>query len=213
AGVVARSGEPCPASSASWRAVRSTITCRRSRSRCRARRTTSRSCRRCGTVSNREPSRPSLPEHFLSAKCRPRSNVCRKAALREDSSSRLEQGSTMKALVRDRYGPPDVLEVREVEQPVPKVHEVLVRVHAASINDWDWALLQAPPPPLRWIAPMRAILGCDVAGRVVSSGSHVQRWQPGDEVFGDLSRFSSGGFGGFAEYVCAPELALARKPA
>lgn len=57
----------------------------------------------------------------------------------------------MKALIRDRYGPPDVLEVREVERPVPKEREVLVRVHAASINDWDWGLLQRPMLPLRFL--------------------------------------------------------------
>ncbi|MBV8206280.1 MAG: NAD(P)-dependent alcohol dehydrogenase [Acidobacteria bacterium] len=118
----------------------------------------------------------------------------------------------MKALIRDRYGPPDVLEVREIEAPVPKEREVLVRVHAASINDWDWGLLQRPMLPLGR-APRVRILGSDVAGRVAALGSGVQRLALGDEVYGDLSRFGSGGWGGFAEYVCAPERALARKPA
>lgn len=119
----------------------------------------------------------------------------------------------MKALVRDTYGSPDVLEVREVEEPIPKDNEVLVRVHAASINDWDWGLLQAPPFPMRLFTPWVKILGCDIAGRVEAVGKHVQRFQPGDEVFGDLSRFGFEGFGGFAEYVCARENALALKPA
>jgi NADPH:quinone reductase-like Zn-dependent oxidoreductase len=117
----------------------------------------------------------------------------------------------MKALIRDRYGPADVLEVREVERPTPKQREVLVRVHAASINDWDWRLLQGPPLSRR--APRVRILGSDIAGRIAALGSGVQRLQLGDEVYGDLSRFGSGGWGGFAEYVCATERALARKPA
>jgi NADPH:quinone reductase-like Zn-dependent oxidoreductase len=119
----------------------------------------------------------------------------------------------MKALIRDRYGSPDVLEVREVERPVPKQHEVLVRVHAASINDWDWGLLQQPMLPLSRGAPRIRILGSDVAGRVAAVGSGVQRFRVGDEVHGDLSRFGFGGWGGFAEYVCAPERALVPKPA
>ena len=117
----------------------------------------------------------------------------------------------MKALIRDRYGLPDVLEVREVERPVPKEREVLVRVHAASINDWDWELLQRPILPLGR-APRVRILGSDIAGRVAAVGSGAQRFGLEDEVYGDLSRFGSGGWGGFAEYVCAPERALAGSP-
>jgi NADPH:quinone reductase-like Zn-dependent oxidoreductase len=119
---------------------------------------------------------------------------------------------TMKALVRDRYGPPEVLEVREVERPVPRAGEVLVRVHAASINDWDWGLLQGPTIPFSFVAP-KPILGSDVAGRVAASAGGVRRFRDGDEVYGDLSRFGSRGWGGFAEYVCAPERALVPKPA
>ena len=119
----------------------------------------------------------------------------------------------MKALIRDRYGQADVLEVREVERPAPKEGQVLVRVHAASINDWDWGMLQGPTSPLSRGAPRVRILGSDIAGRVAAVGSGVRRFQPGDEVYGDLSRFGLGGWGGFAEYVCAREGALARKPA
>ena len=119
----------------------------------------------------------------------------------------------MKALIRDRYGSPDVLDVREVERPVPKEDEVLVRVHAASINDWDWGLLHQPMLPFSRGAPRIRILGSDVAGRVAVAGSRVRRFRVGDEVHGDLSRFGRGGWGGFAEYVCAPERALAPKPA
>jgi NADPH:quinone reductase-like Zn-dependent oxidoreductase len=118
----------------------------------------------------------------------------------------------VKALIRDRYGPPDVLEVRDVPEPVPTEGEVLLRVHAASLNDWDWGLLQGPTLPIG-NAPPKPILGSDVAGMVVAVGSKVQRFRVGDEVYGDLSRFGRGGWGGFAEFVCARETALARKPA
>ena len=117
----------------------------------------------------------------------------------------------MKALIRDRYGSPDVLEVREVERPVPKPGEVLVHVHAASLNDWDWGLLQGPSIPFSRAAP-KPILGSDVAGRVVELGSGSKRFRLGDDVYGDLSAFGASGWGGFAEYVCAPESALAPKP-
>jgi NADPH:quinone reductase-like Zn-dependent oxidoreductase len=118
----------------------------------------------------------------------------------------------MQALIRDRYGPPDVLEVRDIERPAPKESEVLVRVHAASINDWDWQMLQRPMLALGSNTPRIRILGSDVAGRVAAVGSGIHRFTVGDEVYGDLSRFRSGGWGGFAEYVCAPEAALAPKP-
>ena len=118
----------------------------------------------------------------------------------------------MRALIRDRYGPPDVLEVRDVERPAPREGEVLVRVHAASLNDWDWGLLHGPSLPISRAAP-KPILGSDVAGRVTEVGGGVQRFRVGDEVHGDLSGPGSGGWGGFAEYVCARERALVLKPA
>jgi NADPH:quinone reductase-like Zn-dependent oxidoreductase len=117
----------------------------------------------------------------------------------------------VKALIRDRYGLPDVLQVRDVERPVPRPGEVLVRVHAASINDWDWGLLQGPTIPFMRTAP-KPILGSDIAGRVADRGSGAQRFHVGDAVYGDLSRFGPRGWGGFAEYVCAPERALVEKP-
>jgi NADPH:quinone reductase-like Zn-dependent oxidoreductase len=118
----------------------------------------------------------------------------------------------VRALIRDRYGPPEVLELREVERPAPGEGEVLVRVHAASINDWDWGLIHGPTLPIGRGAPRVRILGSDIAGRIVALGSRVQRFRIGDEVYGDLSRFGSGGWGGFAEYVCARERALVLKP-
>lgn len=118
----------------------------------------------------------------------------------------------MKAVVYEKYGSPDVLELREVETPAPKDDEVLIRVHAVSINDWDWGLLQGTTLVNRLLfgllKPKKTILGSDIAGRIEAIGRDVKRFQPGDEVFGDLS----GRWGGFAEYVCAPETALALKP-
>jgi NADPH:quinone reductase-like Zn-dependent oxidoreductase len=118
----------------------------------------------------------------------------------------------MKAIVYSRYGTPDVLELREVEKPVPKDDEVLVEVRAVSINDWDWGLLHGTPFANRvtsgLLRPTKRILGSDIAGRIEAVGKKVGRFKPGDEVFGDLS----GRWGGFAEYVCAREDALALKP-
>ncbi|MGH9961562.1 MAG: NAD(P)-dependent alcohol dehydrogenase [Pyrinomonadaceae bacterium] len=118
----------------------------------------------------------------------------------------------MKAIVYEKYGPPDVLKLREVETPTPKDDEVLIRIHAVSVNDWDWGLLQSTPWVNRllygFLKPRKTILGSDIAGRIEAAGKNVKRFQVGDEVFGDLC----GRWGGFAEYVCAPETALALKP-
>ncbi len=119
----------------------------------------------------------------------------------------------MKAIVYTKYGSPDVLQLKEVEKPTPKDNEVLVTVHAASLNSWDWDLLRGKPFLVRlWglLRPKYQILGADIAGRVEAVGKNVKLFQPGDAVFGDLCRC---GWGGFAEYVCAKENALAIKPA
>ena len=120
----------------------------------------------------------------------------------------------MKAIVFTEYGSPDVLELKEVEKPTPRDNEVLVKVHAASVNDWDWGLLRGTPFVNRLLLGLRKprikILGADIAGQVERVGRNVIQFQPGDEVFGDMSRC---GWGGFAEYVCAHENALASKPA
>lgn len=120
----------------------------------------------------------------------------------------------MKAIVYTKYGSPDVLQLKEVEKPMPKDNEVLIKVHAASVNAADWHLLRGDPFLLRLsfglLKPKKNILGSDVAGRVEAVGSNVTQFQPGDEVFGDISQC---GFGAFAEYVCASENALALKPA
>lgn len=128
---------------------------------------------------------------------------------KSQGSSRLMR---MRALVYDQYGLPDVLRIEEVEMPIPKEHEVLIAVHAASLNAWDWDRLTGKPFANRIDGlrkPRYRILGADVAGRVVSVGTAVNRLRPGDEVFGDLSGC---GWGGFAEYVCASEDALTLKP-
>ena len=119
----------------------------------------------------------------------------------------------MKAIVWTKYGSPDVLHLGEAEKPTPKDNEVLIKVHAASINDWDWGLLRGKPFVNRLLFGLlkpKKILGCDIAGLVEAVGRNVKQLQPGDEVFGDLSGC---GFGGFAEYVCARENALVLKPA
>src|SRR5436309_5459716 len=118
----------------------------------------------------------------------------------------------MKAIVCTKYGPPDVLELKEVEKPTPKEDEALVRVHAASLNAADFEMLRGT-----WSArfggllkPRHKILGSDIAGRIEAVGRNVQQVHPDDEVFGDLSEC---GFGAFAEYVCVPENAVRLKPA
>ena len=119
----------------------------------------------------------------------------------------------MKAVVFTRYGSPDVLELKEVATPSPRDDEVLVKVHAASVNDWDYEALRGTPFVNRLMfglfRPKKQILGSDIAGRVEAAGARVTRFRPGDEVFGDLS----GRWGGFAEYACAPEQMLALKSA
>ena len=118
----------------------------------------------------------------------------------------------MKAIVYTKYGSPEVLQLKEVAKPTPKDDEVLIKVQAVSINRSDWEGLSGKPLYARLgglLKPRHHILGSDIAGRVEMAGRHIRRFRPGDEVFGDiLPRL-----GGFAEYVCARESALAPKPA
>jgi NADPH:quinone reductase-like Zn-dependent oxidoreductase len=121
----------------------------------------------------------------------------------------------VKAILFTKYGSSDVLQVQEVAKPTPKDNEVLVKVHAVSINAADVHLLSGKPFVIRLMGfgllkPKFQILGAAIAGRVEAVGSHIQQFQPGDEVFGDQSE---SGWGGFAEYVCASEDALVLKPA
>ncbi|MFD9355753.1 NAD(P)-dependent alcohol dehydrogenase [Streptomyces sp. NPDC060031] len=116
----------------------------------------------------------------------------------------------MKAIAQDRYGSPDVLEFGEVDKPAVGDHEVLVRVRAAAVNARDWHLMRGDPYVARLVLglrrPKERIRGTDFAGRVEAVGEKVTRLRPGDEVFGEAD-------GAFAEYVCAPEGAVAAKPA
>ena len=117
----------------------------------------------------------------------------------------------MKAMVYTKFGPPDVLRLQEVEKPIPKDNEILIKVHAASANAYDWRHLRADPFLIRimgagLLKPKHRILGADMAGRVEAVGGNVKQFQPGDEVFGD------GGYGGFAEYACVDENRFVLKP-
>jgi NADPH:quinone reductase-like Zn-dependent oxidoreductase len=118
----------------------------------------------------------------------------------------------MKAIVFTKYGTPDVLVLKEIDKPIPKNDEVLIKVNAVSINDWDLGLLQGDLLNrllIGLLKPKINIPGSDIAGRIEAVGKDAKKFQPGDEVYGDLS----GRWGGFAEYVCAREKALALKPA
>ncbi len=126
------------------------------------------------------------------------------------SAKATAQGSTMKAIVYYKYGSPDVLALEEVDKPVVKDDDVLVRVHAASVNPLDWHLMRGLPyivrPTAGWLKPKRNIPGVDVAGVVEAVGRNVTQVKLGDEVFGEKSRAC-------AEYVCGPEKLFVRKPA
>lgn len=118
----------------------------------------------------------------------------------------------MKAIVRYQYGSPDVLKLEEVEKPIPSDDEVLVKIHAVSINGSDREGLIGKPLYVR-IGGLRKpgypILGSDIAGRVEQTGKNITQFNQGDEVFGEIPGYH----GGFAEYACASEHTLAQKPA
>jgi NADPH:quinone reductase-like Zn-dependent oxidoreductase len=115
----------------------------------------------------------------------------------------------MKAAIYTRYGPPDVVRITDVEEPVPKDKEVLLKIRAASVNPLDWHFLRGTPRLGRIVfglgKPKNPRLGVDVAGQVEAVGTGVTRLEPGDAVFGTCK-------GAFAEYACASESALVTKP-
>jgi NADPH:quinone reductase-like Zn-dependent oxidoreductase len=118
----------------------------------------------------------------------------------------------MKAVVYTRYGPPDVLQLQEVPTPVPTDDQVLIKVHAASINGSDREGLIGKPLYARMrgiFSPGQLILGSDIAGRVEKAGRNITQFKVGDEVFGEIPGYH----GGFAEYACASEKTLVHKPA
>ena len=118
----------------------------------------------------------------------------------------------MKAIVYTKFGSPDVLQLEEVEKPIPKDNEILIRVRAASVNAFEWRHVRADPFLIRLMGagllrPKHKILGADVAGQVEAVGRNVTQFRPGDDVFGE------GGYGGFAEFVCVDEKRFVLKPA
>ena len=118
----------------------------------------------------------------------------------------------MKAITYSKYGPPGVLQLKEVEKPTPKENELLVKVFAASANPADWHMIRGEPKFARLAfgltKPKNIIPGIDIAGKIEAVGKNVKEFQPGDEVFGDC------GWGGaFAEFVCVSENRLVLKPA
>ena len=117
----------------------------------------------------------------------------------------------MKAIVYTKYGPPDVLQLKEVDKPTPKEDEVLVKVHAASVNYGDLPVLRGEPLQRLMggalLKPKHKILGDDIAWRVEAVDANVEQFQPGGELFGISN------FGAFAEYACAKEDILVLKPA
>lgn len=119
----------------------------------------------------------------------------------------------MKAIIYTEYGTSDVLQLKDVPKPIPKGNEVLIKVKAVSINDFDLGLLQGKPFVNRLTNGIRrpkkiTILGSDIAGIVEAVGQKVENFQVGDEVYGDLTDT----WGGFAQYVCADKGAIIRKP-
>ncbi|TDC82650.1 NAD(P)-dependent alcohol dehydrogenase [Micromonospora sp. KC606] len=118
----------------------------------------------------------------------------------------------MKAIVQDRYGSPDVLHLREIDTPEPTGAEILVRVHAAAVNAYDWHVMRGDPyimrPQLGFGGPRMKVRGRDFAGRVEAVGRDVTRFRPGDEVYGDLGDAN----GAFAEYACVPHTVVEPKP-
>ncbi|TRZ37041.1 NAD(P)-dependent alcohol dehydrogenase [Niallia circulans] len=119
----------------------------------------------------------------------------------------------MKAIVSNKYGTPETLGYSDINRPLPKEEEVLVKIHAASLNYGNLVLLSGKPFLARFafglLKPKYTIPGSDIAGVVEAVGNGVTQFKPGDEVFGDLSQ---SGWGGFAEYAAVPEKALAIKP-
>ena len=127
----------------------------------------------------------------------------------------IRKDNQMKAIVYTNYGGPEVLKLKDVDKPIPNDNEVLVKVQAASVNAAEWHIVRGKPFVMRFagfgfLKPKKTIPGAAIAGRVEAVGKSVTQFQPGDEVFGDLGEC---GWGGFAEYVCASEAALALKPA
>ena len=120
----------------------------------------------------------------------------------------------MKAVKLNTYGLPEALRIEEIEQPVPKPDEILIRVHSTAVNDYDWAMVRGKPYLYRLLfgvfKPRSAVPGMEMSGIIVSTGDNVTDYKVGDAVYGDTSEF---GFGTYAEYVCVNQRAVIGKPA
>lgn len=119
----------------------------------------------------------------------------------------------MKAIVLTKYGSPSMLQLQELPKPVPQENEVLVKIHATAINDYDWSMVRGKPHLYRLmfglLKPKIKIPGMELSGTIEALGKNVQSFKLGDVVYGDISDY---GFGSFAEYICIHEKALALKP-
>ncbi|MEW7290355.1 NAD(P)-dependent alcohol dehydrogenase [Aquimarina sp. 2304DJ70-9] len=120
----------------------------------------------------------------------------------------------MKAIVFEKYGlPGKVLKCKEVAKPIPKENEVLIKIQATTVNDYDWSLVRGKPYLLRLMyglsTPKYRISGMELSGTVEDIGSNVEKLKVGDAVFGDISKY---GFGTFAEYISIHENAVIKKP-
>ena len=119
----------------------------------------------------------------------------------------------MKAFVFTKYGSPEVLRLKKIAKPTPKENEVLVRIRATAINDYDWSMIRGKPYMYRLLfgllKPKHQIPGMELAGTIEAVGANVKSFEFGDAVYGDISEY---GFGSFAEYVCIDEKALVHKP-
>ncbi|MGB5693175.1 MAG: NAD(P)-dependent alcohol dehydrogenase, partial [Flavobacteriaceae bacterium] len=119
----------------------------------------------------------------------------------------------MKAIVSKRYGRPSELQLQEIDVPIPGDKEVLVKIKATTINDWDWSLARGRPYVYRLIyglfRPKKPVFGVEIAGIVETLGAGATHFVPGDKVYGDISLV---GYGGWAEYAAVPETALMKMP-
>jgi NADPH:quinone reductase-like Zn-dependent oxidoreductase len=119
----------------------------------------------------------------------------------------------MKALVFTKYGSPEILQLREISKPTPKENEVLVKIHATAVNDYDWSMIRGKPYLYRLLfgllKPKHQIPGMELSGTVEALGTNAELFKVGDAVYGDISAYD---FGSFAEYVCINEKALVIKP-
>jgi NADPH:quinone reductase-like Zn-dependent oxidoreductase len=122
-----------------------------------------------------------------------------------NTTSQMKMDALMKAIVHTKYGPPEVLQLKEVEKPTPKDNEVLVKVHATTVNRTDCGFLRAKPFFIRFVSglvgPKRTILGCEFAGELDAVGKDVKSLAKGERVFG----YSGVRFGAQAEYMTMPE--------